>query len=126
MVHETVTSYAAACSIDNGKYQSLRDALARLVTELHPLDGPVAIVKVDPAAGFIALKDDSLLQQLRISTEIGRVKNINKNPVAERAMQGLEKEFLHQEPGGGAVTQLDLLIAIARLNAHLIFSLIIV
>ena len=80
MVRETVTSYAAACLIDNVKHQSLRDALARLVMELYPLDGPVAIVKVDLAPGFIALKDDSLLLQLHISIEISRIKNINKKP----------------------------------------------
>lgn len=122
VVRETVTSYTAACLIDNEKHETLRDALARLVMELHPLDGPIAIVRVDPAPGFVALKDDSLLQQLRIGIEIGRIKNINKNPVAERAIQELEEELLQKEPGGGAVTQLDLSIAIARLNARIRFS----
>ncbi|MES9971553.1 MAG: hypothetical protein ABW092_16090, partial [Candidatus Thiodiazotropha sp.] len=87
-----------------------------------PLDGPIAVVRVDPAPGFIALKDDSLLKQLLINIEIGRVKNVNKNPVAEKAIQELEEELLRQEPGGGAINQLDLSIAIARLNARIRFS----
>ena len=118
VVRETVTSYTAACLIDNEN----TNALARLVMELHPLDGPVAIVRVDPAPVLIAMKDDSLLQPLRISIEIGKIKNINKNPVAERPIQQLEEEFLRQEPGGWAVTQLNLSIAIARLNAWIRFS----
>ena len=122
VVRETVKSYTAACLIDNEKHETLRDALARLVIDLHPLDGPIALVRVDPASGFIALKDDTLLKQLRINIEIGRVKNVNKNPVAERAIQELEVELFRREPGGGAVSQLDLSVAIARLNAHIRFS----
>ena len=122
VVRETVTSYTAACLIDNEKHETLRDALARLVIDLHPLDGPIALVRVDPAPGFIALKDDTLLKQLRINIEIGRVKNVNKNPVAERAIQELEVELLRREPGGGAVSQLDLSVAIARLNARIRFQ----
>ena len=45
--------------IDNEKHETLRDALARLVIDLHPLDGPIALVRVDPAPGFTALKDDT-------------------------------------------------------------------
>ena len=63
VVRETVTSYTAECLIDNEKHETLRDALARLIMELHPIDGPIAVVRVDPAPGFVALKDDSLLHQ---------------------------------------------------------------
>ena len=122
VLRETVTSYTAACLIDNEKHETLREALARLVIELHPLDGPIACVRVDPAPGFMALRDDGLLQKLHINIEIGRVKNVNKNPVAERTIQELEEELLRQKPGGGAVTMLDLSIAIARLNARIRFS----
>ena len=37
VVRETVTSYTAACLIDNEKHETLRDALARLVIDLNPL-----------------------------------------------------------------------------------------
>ena len=119
---ETVTSYTAACLIDNEKHETLREALARLVMELHPLDGPIACVRVDPAPGFMALRDDGHLQKLGINIEIGRVKNVNKNPFADRTIQELEEELLGQEPGGGAATMLDLSIAIVCLNARIRFS----
>ena len=49
-----------------------------------------------------------------LSLEIGRVKNCNKNPVAERAIQELEHELLSQDPVGGSVTSLTLSVAIAN------------
>ena len=74
--------------------------------ELRPIDGPSAVVRVDPAPGFIALVDDPTLQRLGISVEIGRIKNANKNPVAEKAVAEVEDELLRQEPGGGIVSPL--------------------
>ncbi|KAK3099282.1 hypothetical protein FSP39_002008 [Pinctada imbricata] len=62
VLRETVTSFTAACIISNEKSQTLRDALLRLCMELHPLDGPHAVVRVDPAPGFIALREDDLLK----------------------------------------------------------------
>ena len=66
------------------KRATLGDALARLVTGLHPLDGPSAVICVDPAPGFVSLMNTNVLRHLRVSTEVGRVKNVNKNPVPER------------------------------------------
>ena len=84
--------------------------------QLHPLDGPPAIVGVDPATGFIALRDDDTLG---ISIEIGRFKNVNKNPVSEKAIAEVEEELVRQVPNGGPVAHLSLTIAIARLNSLL-------
>ena len=50
-------------------------------------------MRVDPALGFQALTDDNFLQEHHIVIEIGRHKNINKNPVAERAVQEFEEEI---------------------------------
>jgi len=86
---------------------------------LHPLDGPQVVIRVDPAPGFVSLKNTHALQHLGISVEVGRVKNTNKNPVAERVVLELEEELLRQEPGGGPVTELSLAIATARLNSRL-------
>ena len=46
------------------------------------------------APEFVPLVDDSLLREHHICVEIGRVKNINKNPVAEKAIQELEGEIV--------------------------------
>ncbi len=105
--------------IQDEKGTTLRDALGRLCSELHSSEGLPAIVRVDPAPGFIALRDDPTLRRLGISLEIGRIKNINKNPVAEKAIAELEDEILRQAPNGGPVSSLTLAIATSRLNSRL-------
>ena len=59
---------------------------------MQPAAGPTAVVRVDPAPGFKALRDDEILLRHGIAIEIGREKNANKNPVAERAVQEFEME----------------------------------
>ena len=51
--------------------------------------------------------------------EFGRVKNVNKNPVAEQAIEELRHELLCQDPIGGATTPLTLSIAVAHLNSRI-------
>ena len=80
------------------------------------------MIRVDPAPGFMALRNDETLKSLRLSLEIGRVKNPNKNPVVEKAILELEEELLKQEPTSGPVSQLGLVIAVARLNSCIRYS----
>ena len=54
----------------------------------------------------------------RLTIELGRLKNVNKNPVAEIAVRELECELVHQQPTGGTVTQLVLSVATANLNTR--------
>ena len=107
LLRETVTSYTAACIVSDEKQITLREALACLATELHPLDGPSAVIRVDPAPGFMALRNDETLKSLHLSLDIGRVKNPSKKPIAEKAILELEEELLKQEPTGGPVSQLQ-------------------
>ena len=86
VLRESVTAYTTACFLENEKHETLRDGLLKLAVELHPLDGPCAVIRVDPAPGFMALRDDSTLKKFCITLDIGRVKNPNKNPVAEKAI----------------------------------------
>ena len=97
-----MTSYTSTLILEDERHHTLRDALIRLCSQLRPLDGPTAIIPTDPASGFKALVNDQLLQRHRIILEIGNP----KNPVAERAVQELETEFLRIEPLGSPVTQL--------------------
>ncbi|CAB4001634.1 Retrovirus-related Pol poly from transposon opus [Paramuricea clavata] len=83
------------------RHQSLRDALVGLCIELRPLDGLPAVIRTDPAPGLKALVNNPLLHSHRLSIEIGQVKNSNKNPVAERAVQELQNELLRQDPSDG-------------------------
>ena len=57
-----------------------------------------------------------------LSLQIDRVKNSNKNPVVEKAILELEEELLKQEPTPGQVSQLGLVIAVARLNSCIHYS----
>ena len=52
------------------------------------------MIRVDPASGFMALRNDETLKPLRLFLEIGRVKNPNNNPVVEKAILELEEELL--------------------------------
>ena len=106
VLRETVTSYTSSLFLENECHQTLRDAIVRLCLEMHPMDGPPAVLRTDPAPGFKALFNDPLLKQHRITIELGHAKNPNKNPIAKRAFQELETELLRQEPLGGAVPPL--------------------
>ena len=57
------------------------------------------MIRVDPAPGFMALRKDETLKSLRLSLEIGCVKNLNKNPVADRV--GIKPVFfIKPNPAG--------------------------
>ena len=70
----------------------------------------------------MALRNGETLKSLRLSLEIGRVKNSNKNPVVEKAILELEGDLLKEEPTSGPVSQLGLVIAVARLNSCIRYS----
>ena len=93
VVRETITSYSRAQIVDSEKRDCLREALIMLCSDLQPLEGPYAVIRTDAAPGFVSLVGDALLQKYHFSIEIGRVKKINKNPVAERAIQELEMRY---------------------------------
>lgn len=119
VVRECVTSYTVSMLVDDEGSQTLRDGLIRLCIELRPLDGPFAVIRTDPAPAFKALASDPLLAQHRISLELGRAKNLNKNPVAEKAVQELGEELLRQQPRGGPISPRLLAVATACLNSRL-------
>ncbi|VDI36804.1 Hypothetical predicted protein [Mytilus galloprovincialis] len=105
VVRETVTSYTSTCFIKDEKLAFKRSKCV--------------VVRVDPAPGFRPLCDDSYLKQLNISIEIGRVKNRNKNPVADKAIAELEDELLREERDHSPLSENTLVIATTRLNSRL-------
>ncbi|KAK3103665.1 hypothetical protein FSP39_020858 [Pinctada imbricata] len=119
VVRECVTSYTSACIIENEQHDTIRDALIPLCINLRPLDGPPAIIRTDPGPGFIALVNDPLLKDCRLSLEIGRVKNKNKNPVAERAIQELRDEILRLDPTNRTVNTVSLCLALSAVNTRI-------
>ena len=116
---ETTTSFTSSCLIENEQRETLRAGLIRLSLEMHPIAGPCAVVRVDPAPGFTSLYNDEELRRLGIALEIGHVKNPNKNPVAEKCIAELGDELLRICPNGTSVTPLSLAIATANLNTRI-------
>lgn len=57
-----------------------------LALELRPLDGPPAIIRVDPARGFIGLRKDYTLLKCKVSLDISQVK---KNPIKTQLLRRL-------------------------------------
>ncbi|ESP05416.1 hypothetical protein LOTGIDRAFT_152267 [Lottia gigantea] len=89
LLRETASTYTVCCLIDDERSTTLRNALARLCLEMRPITGPPVVVRVDPAPGFVALREDSALLQLGITLDMGRINNPNKNPVPEKAIAEL-------------------------------------
>ena len=119
VIRETVTAYTSSILIPDERADTLRDALLQLCLPLRPLEGPLAVVRTDPAPGFVALRNDDLLRRQGVELELGHAKNVNKNPVAEKAIRELEDELLRDDPHGGPITPLALALATNRLNSRL-------
>ena len=110
ILRECVTSYSVVCFVANESHDALHEAIVSLCIPLVPLDGPRAVIRADPAPGFVAPLNDPELHRLRIHIEMGRVKNRNKNPVAEKAVQEFQRELLCIDPSGAPVSLSSLLL----------------
>ena len=119
VVREYVSSLTRGKLIVSEREGDLREGLLQAISDLVSLDGPPAVVRTDGAPGFKALIDDKILLDRHISIEVGRVKNVNKNPVAERAVQEVQSEILRTTDHGGAITDSTLNDAINTLNSRI-------
>ena len=115
---ECVTTYTTSLLLENERHETLREVLLRLCIQMRPLR-PLAIIRTNPAPGFKVLVNNQVLHQHRITLELGNAKNLNKNPVAEKAVQELQSELLHQDPCGGTTSHITLAIATAILNSRI-------
>ena len=116
VVRETVTSYTFTQLIEDEKQGSIRSSLICLCTPLQPLQGPPSIIRTDCAPTFKSLVNDDQLRTQNLCVELGRTVNVNKNPVAERAIQELEAEISRLDPTNNPISASLLAIATANLN----------
>ena len=116
VIREYVSSFTYTQLLKSEKNEDLRDGIIRLIVGVIPLDGPNAVVRVDPAPGFKPLVGDRVLNQHRINIDMGRVKNVNKNPVAEKAVQELEEAIIRIERHNETLDSKVLALVTARLN----------
>ena len=119
VTRESVSSFTSACFIQSEDSSNLEEGMTCSALPLHNIHGPPSTLRVDPSPGFQTLLKSQPLKHLGITIEQGRFKNINKNPVAEKAIQELEDELLRLDSPGGPITPSQLSIAIARLNARI-------
>ena len=119
VIRENVSSYTWTKLIGSELGTELRDSLIQLLVEYCPLTGPPAVVRTDPGPGFNAIRNDPKLELHRISLDIGRTKNVNKNPIVDKAIQEIELELLRLNPRGGPISSVDLAVATATLNSRI-------
>jgi hypothetical protein len=98
VLRETVTSFTQTAFIDNERHDEVRDALLVLTSAFQSPSDHGVVIRVDPALAFQSLSKDPILQQYGISLIIGNSKNVNKNPVAEKAIEELGLDCLSISP----------------------------
>ena len=116
---ESVSSYTGATFIRSEKAPDLLEGIVSLILPLHPSDGPTSIVRSDPAPGFQTLHENQPLKDKGIIIELGRYKNPNKNPIADKAIQELESEILRIEPSEKPLSSSQLNFALCKLNSRI-------
>ena len=121
-IRETVTSYTLAELISDEKKETVATSLIKLCNLLRPSSASSITVRLDPASAhkslFSSLQNFNVLPRNNIHLELGRTLNKNKNPVIDKGIKELIREFLILQPEGGPVSPLLLSQAIANLNSR--------
>ena len=74
---------------------------------------------MDPSPRFVALVNDPAITKHRVQLEVGQVKNVNNNPLAEHAIKELGIELLQLFPEGGPTSKVTLALATGYLNSRI-------
>ena len=119
LLRDTFSSFTLTKIIPNEDHVTLKMMLIQLISLVRSNPKFGVIVRADNAPGFRPLKDDADLNKLGIFIDLGRVKNKNKNPVADKAILELTSELLRFSPEGGAVSESDLAIVTNTLNSRI-------
>ena len=122
LIREDISSYSDAMLIHNEKAETLRDAIIILMSKFRSPMSPQAILRTDPALGFRSLLNDPHLQKQNLHIELGEPKNINKNPVAEKAIEEFHCELVRLQPAGGKISPTVLAQAISNLNGRIRYN----
>ena len=116
ILRDTFSSFTVSQFIESERHDHIREGIIMLISNLRPsIHSPVTI-RVDTAPGLQSLKNDIILGKLNIHLDFGRIKNQNKNPVAEKCVRELGNEILQLNPDGGPITPSVLSIATSNLN----------
>ena len=118
ILRETVTSFTATQLVKSEKKEDLRDGIIILCSTMKSLAIHIT-VRIDSGPGLIALVDDPILKSHDISLVLGRTKNKNKNPVAEKSVLEIGNEILKVSPRGGPITNTILALATSACNSRI-------
>ena len=115
VMRETVSSYTSTMFVTDEGKNALRSGIICLASVMA---GRGKSVRIDPGPGLASLVGDPELLANRITLELGRIKNPNKNPVAERCVLELGLEILKLNPHGDAISGQTLALATSNMNAR--------
>ena len=113
-----VSFCTATLLIPDEQKETLREAILKTYLPIKLIRDPPAVVRIDSAPGFKSLENDEFLLSHHISIEVGDPKNPNNNPVAEKAVQDIERE-VKVDPTGPQVSSASLAITCCALNCGL-------
>ena len=116
VVRDCLTSFTSATFVNDETAGEYKRAL---ILCCLPLKFEKSTVRVDCAPALKTLTNDESLSIHGIVRDVGNPKNVNKNPVAEKANQELEKELLKADPSGKPVSAVILLQAVCVLNSRI-------
>ena len=121
LCREKLSQFTFTRIIPDETADSLRDSIVSAVLDFMPESGTT--IQVDCAPGLQTLAaesnlDGSILKKLGIQIDLGRIHNVNKNPVAENAIKEFHKERLRLNPSGGKINEIDRSIITKNMNSR--------
>jgi hypothetical protein len=106
VLRDSFSSFTITRIIPDEKSDTLKGALVECSAELKAAKG--CLIRIDNAPGFLPLIDDKDLLHKGITLDAGRLKNRNKNPIAEKAISELEDELKREYPDGRKISSTGL------------------
>ena len=119
VLRESVSSFTDAMIMQDERAVTLREGLITLASRLRSPLGHHALIRTDPASSLRALVKDDRLKACNMTIELGDEKNINKNPIAEKAIAELRAELVRLQPLGGRIVPMVLAQAVSSLNSRI-------
>ena len=116
ITRDVFSSFTTGIIIEDEKHTSFRSGL---ITTTELLRRQKCKIHVDDPSGFKKLEDDKELLDVGISLDFGRVKNKNKNAVADKCIQELQEELRKIDVTGSTISNQTLNVALSTLNKRI-------
>ena len=116
VLQDIFSSFLVTQMIPNEQSNTLQQSMVQLSANYKHPSG--CKIRVDTAPGFQALKKDKFLLSIGIELDFGRIKNKNKNPSIDKAIQDLEKEIKRLSPEAGPISAGLLAVAACNTNSR--------